>query len=60
MYDRRRPDCGYCGAAIPEDLRLTGAQAEAFEYEKDKKGRDMERFTRMLDGCCDHAKGYGL
>jgi len=60
LYDRRRPDCGYCGASVPEALRLTGAQAEAFEDERDQKGRDTERFKRMLDSCCDHAKGHGL
>lgn len=60
LYDRRRPDCGYCGAAMPEGLRLTVAQAEALKKERRQKGRDMERFTRMLDSCCDHAKGHGL
>ncbi len=60
LYDRRRPHCGYCGAAVPEALRLTAAQAVAYEDERRQKGRDMERFTRMLDSYCDHAKGHGL
>jgi hypothetical protein len=60
LYDRRRPDCGYCGAAIPEDLRLTEAQAGAFEDERDQKGRGMERFTRMLDSCCDHVNPHSI
>jgi len=60
LYDRRRLDCGYCGAEILEALRMTEAQDAAIEDERLQKGRDMERFTRMLDSCCDHAKGHGL
>ena len=56
LYDRRRLDCGYCGATILESLRLTAAQIEAFEDEREQKCSDMERFTRMRDNCCYQKK----
>lgn len=41
LYDRRKPACGYCGASIPEELRLSAEEVE--KYEQEKKRIEQQR-----------------
>jgi hypothetical protein len=35
LYDRRRATCGYCGASISEELRLSQDEIAKYQEEKD-------------------------
>lgn len=49
VYDRRRADCGYCGQALPEELKLSPEQVADFARQRAKERRQVDAFKNQLD-----------
>lgn len=46
LHNRRRPACGFCGARIPESLRLS---AQKRQFLDDLRSREEKRHREFMD-----------
>ena len=49
LYDRRRPDCGYCGRPTPQEMRLTQAQADEIDRQLADERKREDEFKQAVD-----------
>ena len=61
LYNRRRKTCEFCGAAVPERLRLSPRQVAAIERLKAEEAKQHKEFMdRELPGDGMDLGGGGL
>lgn len=49
IYDRMNPVCGYCGAALPKEFRLSAEEIAAIQKEKAELEAERLKTKEQLD-----------